>query len=282
MSWINKYMNIKGIRILSAILVAAISFFLLATKVPETKPVKATLQNVEESKETVFKFAGAVVASSLAISALPDDFASPLANSFTDMNKYFVIILAALMIERLLMVVGVDLVFTWVIPIACAIYIIAIIKDKRSWRVFSYKVAVFAMLLLLVVPVSTHLSKVYGEEYLDYVDETIEETSAGTEKINNAMQSSDGDSTVFDKISEAFKNAMSGIDDLITFFKNGIKKCMNSIAVLIVTTCVVPVVVLLLLVVVFKMMFKAAIRLPEGYAITKKEYGKPEVTADED
>ena len=57
---------------------------------------------------------------------------------------------------------------------------------------------------------------------------------------------------------------------------------MNSIAVLIVTTCVVPVVVLLLLVVVFKMMFKTAIRLPEGYAITKKEYGKPEVTADED
>lgn len=282
MSWINKYMNIKGIRILSAILIAAISFFLLATKVPETKPVKATLQNVEESKETVFKFAGAVVASSLAISALPDDFASPLANSFTDMNKYFVIILAALMIERLLMVVGVDLVFTWVIPIACAIYIIATIKDKRRWRVFSYKVAAFAMLLLLVVPVSTHLSKVYGEEYLDYVDETIEETSAGTEKINNAMQSSDGDSTVFDKISEAFKNAMSGIDDLITFFKNGIKKCMNSIAVLIVTTCVVPVVVLLLLVVVFKMMFKTAIRLPEGYAITKKEYGKPEVTADED
>ena len=96
MSWINKYMNIKGIRILSAILIAAISFFLLATKVPETKPVKSTLQNVEESKETVFKFAGAVVASSLAISALPDDFASPLANSFTDMNKYFVIILAAL------------------------------------------------------------------------------------------------------------------------------------------------------------------------------------------
>ena len=91
MSWINKCMNIKGIRILSAILIAAISFFLLATKVPETKTVKGTLQNVEESKETVFKFACAVVATSLAISALPDDFASPLANSFTDMNKYFVI-----------------------------------------------------------------------------------------------------------------------------------------------------------------------------------------------
>lgn len=37
------------------------------------------------------EFSGATIATSLAITALPDDFGTPLADTLADMNMYFVL-----------------------------------------------------------------------------------------------------------------------------------------------------------------------------------------------
>ena len=53
-------------------------------------------------------------------------------------------------------------------------------------------------------------------------------------------------STVFEKLTDAFKTAVQGISDLLKYFENVLKKCVNSIAIMIVTTFVLPMFVLLL------------------------------------
>ena len=86
-------------KILLLVLIAALSFFAVTAWLPETEFVADSIESVEESSNTVMRFSAATLATSVAISALPDDFATPLAESLADMNINFVAILVVLFLE---------------------------------------------------------------------------------------------------------------------------------------------------------------------------------------
>ena len=72
--------------ILILALIGVFSFFVLTAWLPETKFIGNSIESVEESSNTVMRFSAATLSTSLAISALPDDFATPLADTMADMN----------------------------------------------------------------------------------------------------------------------------------------------------------------------------------------------------
>ena len=121
-------------KILILILVAVFSFFFVTAQLPETKFVKDSIESVEDSSNTVMKFSAATLSASLAISALPDDFATPLADSLADMNIYFVAILAMLFLEKILIQYGVKLAFAIVIPVACVLGILAVSLKRDIFK----------------------------------------------------------------------------------------------------------------------------------------------------
>lgn len=237
--------RMKFVKILLAVFIMVLSVFVLAYKVPEHRYVQETLESLEESRTTVMEFSGATIAVSLAITALPDDFGSPIAGTLADMNKYFVLIFAVLYVERLIVVEGIKLSFLYIIPVACVLYILAVVLGKAFVKNLAAKLMILGLAVVLVIPVSTHFTEKVCGEYLAYVDETIEEANAGAEKVNEVTESGEDGATVFDKLTNAFQTAIQGISDLLAYFENVLKKCVNSIAIMIVTTCVVPVLVLL-------------------------------------
>ncbi|MDD6038127.1 MAG: hypothetical protein PUD20_04955 [bacterium] len=230
------------IRLLIPVLLAIVSLFILSEKIPETKFVQTSLESVEKSKTTVMEFAGATLATSLAISALPDDFATPLADSLADMNKYFVFILMVLFVERLILMKGIAISFRIIIPIGCVLYAIGYGIKKEFFVNIGKKIALLGLALVLVIPCSTHFTNYVCADYLAYVDETIADTKEGSDTINEAVSGEDSEQTMFEKLSGAFKTAMQGVKDLLNYFHNMIKKCINSIAIMIVTTFVLPLV----------------------------------------
>lgn len=263
--------RVKLAKILLAVLVAVSSVFILAYRVPEHRYVKETLDSLEESRTTVMEFSGATIAVSLAITALPDDFGSPLASTLTDMNKYFVFIFAVLYVERLIVVEGMKLSFVYIIPIACILYILAVLSGKAFFKNFATKLMVLGLAIVFVIPISTHVTEKVCEDYLVYVDETIAEADAGAEKVNEIMASGEEGTTVFDKLTDAFKTAIQGISDLLTYFENVLKKCVNSIAIMIVTTFVVPLLVLLLFRWLLKELFSLNLQTPRVNVILSEE-----------
>ena len=76
--------------ILILVLIGVFSFFVVTSWLPDRDFIQDSLESVEESSNTVMKFSAATLSTSLAISALPDDFATPLADSLADMNIYFI------------------------------------------------------------------------------------------------------------------------------------------------------------------------------------------------
>ncbi|MCQ2520346.1 MAG: hypothetical protein MJ107_07440 [Lachnospiraceae bacterium] len=235
----------KVIKYLIPLFIAVLSFSILAPKVSDSKTVQASLESIDNSQATVLAFAGATTAASLAMSAFPDDFATPLANTLSNMNKYFIFILIVLFVERLILTEGIKVALAYLIPIACGFIILGLAIKKDAVKAFGNKLFVLALAVTLVVPCSTKFTEVVCADYLVYVDETIEETSDGAGKINDILtDSEEGDTTLFEKISNAFKNAVQSISDLLDYFNNLIKKGGNSIAILIVTNFVLPILTL--------------------------------------
>ncbi len=232
-------------KIIALIFTAIFSFTVLASRVPKTEFIQTSIENIDDSKTTVMEFTGAALAASLAITALPDDFGSSLADTLSEMNNYFVIILTALFLERIIAVNGVGIAFTYMIPAACMLGILGLVFRRNFLKDLGVRLSILAIALVLVVPCSTHLSKAVGAEYLSYVDSTIEETENGSEKINELQGSGDADSSFLEKLSDAIKTAINSVSDLLNYFNNIIKKCINSIAILMVTNILIPVLTLI-------------------------------------
>ena len=236
----------KLAKILFMIFLMVLSFSVLTRIIPESKFVQETIQHLEESQNTIMKFSGTTIATSLSLSALPNDFASPLASTVSDLNTYFIFIFAVLFVEKLVVIEGIKIALVWMIPAACILYIAAILTSKEMFKNFAKKLLILGISIIMVIPISTHFTETVCADYLTYVDETIEEADAGANKINELMAEENEDATFFDKLTEAFKTAIRDVNDLLAYFKNVVKKCVNSVAVMIVTTFVLPMLTMLL------------------------------------
>jgi len=263
MSWKD---HAPAIQIVLLFLAAILSFSIIAATLPETKFVQESLNSVEESSSTVTKFSAATMSTSLAISALPDDFATPLADSLADMNLYFMVILVALFLEKILIQYGISIAFRILIPLACCAGLLSIATKKNFLKGLAIRIGVLGLAVAFVVPCSTHITDIVASDLTAYVNETIEETENGAGKLNEAMESSSEDKTIFEKLSDLFQTAVHGISDLMVHFQNTIRKCLNSIAILILTNCLMPLLTFLVLKWILRELFQIAAPLPSAGA----------------
>ncbi len=249
--------------ILVLVLIGVFSFFVVTSWLPDRGFIKDSLESVEESSNTVMKFSAATLSTSLAISALPDDFATPLADSLADMNIYFIAILVMLHFEQLLIRYGVKLAFAIAIPAACGIGILSILLKKDLLKGIAARVAVLGLAVALVVPCSTHITNYVAADLTAYVENTIADTEDGADKLNEAMEGGAEEQTIFEKLSDLFQTAINDMSNLMAHFQNTIRKCMNSIAILILTNCLMPIVNFFILKWILKETFHIAIPMPQ-------------------
>lgn len=252
---------IRNILILA--LIGVFSFFVVTSWLPNSSFIKDSIESVEESSNTVMKFSAATLSTSLAISALPDDFATPLADSLADMNIYFIAILVMLHFEQLLIRYGVKLAFAIAIPAACGIGILSILLKKHLLKGIAARVAVLGLAVALVVPCSTHITNYVAADLTAYVENTIADTEDGADKLNEAMEGGTEEQTIFEKLSDLFQTAINDMSNLMSHFQNTIRKCMNSIAILILTNCLMPLVNFFILKWILKETFQIAIPMPQ-------------------
>ncbi len=252
----------KLAKILFIVFVMVFSFTVLSHVIPESKYVQETIQQLEESQNTIMKFSGTTIATSLSLSALPNDFASPLASTVSDLNTYFIFIFAVLFVEKLVVIEGIKISLAYMIPAACILYIVSMLTEKDMFKNFAKKLMILGISIIMVIPISTHFTESVCADYLAYVDETIEEADAGANKINEIMAEGNEEATFFDKLTDAFKTAIQDVNDLLAYFKNVVKKCVNSVAVMLVTTFVLPMLVMFLFRWLLKELF--ALHFPES------------------
>ena len=266
-----------AVRILALCLAAAVSLFIVAAKLPEAGFVQRSLESVEESSDTVMKFSAATLSASLAISALPDDFATPLADSLADMNIYFIAILVVLFLEKILLRYGIKAAFAVLVPAACLLKIGYVAFGKNFLKSLAVRLFALALAVAFVVPCNTFITGVVAADLTEYVNETIEETEGGAGKLNEAMAGGEEEKTIFEKLSDLFQTAMSGISDLMQHFQNTLRRCINSIAILILTNCLMPLLTFVFLKWILKELFQITV---PALPVRRRGYTRPEGASD--
>ena len=156
------------------------------------------------------------------------------------MNVYFVFILMVLFFEEILLRSGIEAAFGIMIPIACVLAALSILVKRVVLQQLATKILVLALAIAFVVPCNTYMSKVVGNEIHTYVEETIEETEQGIGKMDDVMKNGEDNKTMFEKLSDLFHTAIKGVSDLLTYIQNTIRKCLNAIAILIVSNFIMP------------------------------------------
>lgn len=282
-------MNISKTKCITAIILLLIAILSVTvvgkyTSAPENH--QKTIASLDEKKQTVMELTAASTVTSALITLLPGDTATPIAEKMADVSEYLLIVLCAIYLEKYLVTITGYVAFTYLIPIACGLWILNLFFENATVRKLAAKLAVFGIAIFLVVPASVKISDLIGDTYQAQIQETIDEakntqnvlensnlessttgteTNADTAK-NNTENTTEKDSTggifgsgsnIFDiakdalagakeSVSNAVENVAISSEELVEKVENSLNHFIEAVAVMIITSCVIPMLVLLL------------------------------------
>lgn len=249
-------------QIVVPLFIAAFCMFVLYGKIVESPYVVKYSADLEESRETVVRLTASSAASSAAITVLPGDVATPIASELAELSKGFLIVLGAIYLEKFLITVSGTLAFRWIIPIACLCYIVGVLIKKDILESLAKRLAVFAVSLILVIPVSLEISNMVEDTYKDSIEQVITSAENSSQQIQesvgadrNEEEAGNGLGKVVKSLQNAGDLIANGTDQLITYFERLLSRFVESIAILIVINCVIPILVILFFVWLLKIMF---------------------------
>ena len=229
---------------------------------PETH--RTSIEYLNEKQTTVMKLTAASTAASAAVSALPGDTGSAIAEKLADLTSDFLIVLCAIMLEKYLLTITGYAVFRFILPAVCVLLIVRQFRSSEILAKLAFKLALFGMAVWLAVSGGITVSRMIEATYETSLSQTIEDAQSAADAIDTSTGSdSDSDSEksgFWSGITSSVQNTVSGVTEK---FEQLLSNVMEALAVLIVTSCVLPVLVLLFLLWIVKMLTGLDFNLPK-------------------
>lgn len=262
------------------IVIALLSFFVIARFTSSTEFNAKTIQSLDDKKTTVMELAAASTAASAAITLIPGDVGTPIANKLADLSSYFLIVLCAIYLEKYLVTITGYAAFKILVPIACVFFSGYLLWRKEILRVVAQKFLLFGLAVYLVIPASVKVADMIGTTYASSIESTIETAKQTTDEIesetgesgqvddksSNEKSQSDSDSDskenaggffsgLFNKVQEGVSTATANVENVLNNF-------IEALAILLVTSCLIPILVLIFFVWLVKMLLGLNIDIP--------------------
>ena len=253
-------MTTKNILIAVVLLVVALLSFTVITKYATSAEVhNSSLQLLDDKKMTAMELTAGVAATSTAISALPGDAATPIAEQVADLTGPLLLVICAIYLEKFLLTTIGFISFKILIPLACLLGIGYLFLSKESIRIVASKMAVFALVIAIAIPASVSVTKLIETTFEESIQNTYEEANVVTEEAEKSNEQEE---------SKGFMNFLKGLGDEVTELadsaRNALSVFIDAIAVLLITTCVIPILVILFFLWMIKLIFGLNIDLSEA------------------
>lgn len=252
----------RPILVIVAIAVALLSFFGAARVATSAEVHAESIATLDDKKTTVLELTAAATAASAAITLIPGDTATPIADKLADLSTHFLIVLCAIFLEKFLLTLTGYAAFNLLVPIACLLYIIYLFSGMDVLKSLGRKLFLFGIVIVLVIPVSVKLSNLIEDSYQASIQSTIEAAKETTVEAQSTEETQENES-IFSKIGNGLSNMTSGITEKVGGVINNF---LEALAVMLITSCVIPILVLLFFVWLVKATF--SIRLPVSYKST--------------
>jgi len=185
---------------------------------------------------------------SVAITLIPGDTGTTLAEKLSDMSGYMFLVLIGLYIEKILLLLSGTIAFRVLIPIGCIFCLYHLFFDRGfAWRL-GVKMIVFGIAVFALVPTSVWVTQEIDNSSNVSVEQRVEESSKKAEQIAKKAKK-ETSKNILDKIGNAIT---TGMDNTINSAKTYFKNTMDIVAAMVVTSFVIPVLTLLILLFLFK------------------------------
>ena len=248
--------GVKKIAAVLAILVVMILSMSVFSKVAsDPSNHEKTIEALDEKKSDVLK--AATAAASTALAAIPGDATTPVANKLADLTSYFLVILMVVFLEKYLVTLTGYAAFSVLIPAACVLLAVGICLNRNFLKILAAKIAVFAVVIFTIIPVSMNISSIIEETYDVSMETTIQEAEDITDEIG---ESTDSDGNI---IEQALSKIKDGVTGLLEKGETLLNHFIETIAVMLVTACVIPILVLLFMIWVVQMLFGIKVNVPK-------------------
>lgn len=255
---------------MAALIIVAImlSLFVAAPVAASPKTHAGTIKNLDEKKTTVLELTAASTAASAAVTLIPGDVGTPIAEKLADLSSYFLIVLTAIFLEKYMVTITGYIVFKFLVPAALLLLGVYCFYPKKMLRRLASRLIIFGIALFLVIPVSVRLSSLIEKTYRQSIQETMESAKNTTNEIEQAGQSSSEEKSALSALAEKIKDGVSGAAEKL---KNMLNRFIEALAVLIVTSCLIPVAVIFFFIWLVKTVWGID---PDRYFVQKRYYTK--------
>lgn len=245
-----KSLDIKKIAwIVLFLAIALFSIFGVSKVMASPEFHASTIASLDNKKDTVLRLTAASTAVSVAMTMMPGDVATPVAEQLADLSAYFLLILSAIFLEKYLVTLTGYIAFNYLIPAACVLIILYVIFHKEEFPKLAAKLALFGIALCVVIPASVGVSDLIEHTYQASIEQTIAAAEETTEMIPEQPVEEGKEegffSGMFSKVKNGVANTVSGAVEKLESVLN---RFIEALAVMIVTSCIIPVLILLLFV----------------------------------
>ena len=248
----------KSVIILVVCLLAAlISIVGPGSHFAKPESYSGSVQALNEKKHDVETLAGSAAAASAAITLMPGDFGTPIADKLADLSGYFLIILVAIYIEKFLVSVAGIMAFDILVPVGLILLAIGLFRALPLKKA-ALRIIALGAILMLLVPVSLSISNLVEKQYETEIQQTVDTANENTEAIKGTADRSDDNSLWEDFVAKI----KGGSSTLMGKLESTLNSFIDAIAIYIVTSCVIPVVVLIIGIWLIKTLFHLDIQVP--------------------
>ena len=165
------------------LVIALLSVLLVMRWAVSAENHAATIQALDDKKATVMELTAASTAASAAITLIPGDTATPIAEKLADLTGYFLIVICAILLEKYLLTITGYVAFAGLIPAACVLGAVYMFRRNPTIRRLAIKMAAFGLALYCLVPASVSLSHVIERTYRESIEAAIDSAKEAGEEI---------------------------------------------------------------------------------------------------
>ncbi|QAY70716.1 hypothetical protein [Xylanimonas protaetiae] len=258
---------------------ALVSAFVIAPIATNPAITAGVRERLSDQQTSVTAMASAAAGLSVATDLIPNVDGIPA--QLADLSGWFIVIIAAIILQKVLIGVVGYVSFAWVIPAACLIGIAFVITRREILRALAIKLAIFAIVLFVAMPAAIAVSDLATNTFndsqaaiaqADAIQDAAEEEAEAAAAAEAADQD-EADTTdrggllgllddaraaasravdaAGDAVGEAFDSVSDAKDDAVTWLDSAIQQ----IALWIITTCVVPLLTIAMFAWVIKILF---------------------------
>ena len=255
--------NVRTAIIAVLALTIILSCTFLGNRLTDPATYSHTIEVLDKNRSTVLGLSAASAAASAAVSALPDDICSPLAQEISEFTTWFLLILSVIYLEKYLLTIFGAAACFLLLPLGCGILLTYLFFPRNVLKSIGIRLLAFGAALLLVIPTSVWVSAQINALSANSIEITVTSANAVSDNLIGDITGENQESTpVIDEAKAILGDVSGSVAGVIEQFRNVLNRFIEATAVMIVTTCLVPVLVILFFVWIIKLLFNLPFPLP--------------------